>query len=127
MRRIVAAAVLLTSCATTPSSDVFEHAERYEGRAVRVCGFVTVGFEDGNIWESRDSVWSNLPLDRPPTGGLALVGPYSEPTRRLDHLNGRMACLSGTIVMTGCDGEDNICNWTPFTYGLRVISERHSR
>lgn len=126
MKAMITAAVLLSSCATTSTPSPFENPENYEGRSVRVCGFVTSGFEDGNIWASRETAWRDLPLDRSPTGGLALVAGYLEASRRFDHLNGRVTCLSGVIIRTGC-GDENICNWTPFRYGLRAAVGRRMR
>ncbi len=93
VRGLFAAVVALglSGCATTPTltpSELNAHADQYDGKKVRVCGWVVIQFEE--YWIS-DSQASSESKDSKASECVSYLGPIRDRTR------GRMEILYGTF------------------------------
>lgn len=108
-------ACLVAACSSNPfqpsdiNNSVFNTPELFIDQEVRLCGFVLDRFENGNILTSKPTT-----PDPPLAIGFIAARDRHEPSR----YDGKMACVQGTIIRTGC-GKEIICSWSRHEFALR--------
>ncbi len=108
--------VLLTACESTgPSaetSSIYMTPEASVGSQVRLCGNLVYAPEDHNIYATSADL-------RAKANGLGVVPGKTDHQALVAH-NGKLVCVSATIIRRGC-ARDRICSDSNFEYAAKVI------